>query len=252
MRSNRHLLRKSQEVDYTHNKSSPPRDGKGGTKMCYHVVVDLEMCKVPKSNRTRDYKWADETIQIGAVLLNDNYEIIDKFNTLVLPELGHIDGYIKNFTGIDNKDVAEAPKMAEAVKMFTDWIPEGDIEMVSWSMSDANQFRHELIGKGIENSRMEELLENWNDCQETFSEKLESDRSYNLGEALVIADIIQEGKAHDGLYDAYNTALLFVKMETEPEFKLNSIFENARNDEVEHLSSSLGDLFKGLDLQLAS
>lgn len=220
--------------------------------MCYHVVVDLEMCRIPKSSRTKAYKWADETIQIGAVLLNDSYEIIDKFNTLVSPELGHIDGYIRRFTGIDNKDVAEAPKMAEAMKMFTDWIPDGEVEMISWSMSDAHQFRHELIGKGIENSRMVELLENWNDCQAMFSEKIENSRNYNLGEALIIADIEQEGKSHDGLCDAYNTALLFIKMETESELKLNDVFEEARKEEIEHLSSSLEGLFRALDLQLAS
>ena len=34
-----------------------------------YVVIDLEMCKVPKLYR-RNYKHANETIQIGAVLLD--------------------------------------------------------------------------------------------------------------------------------------------------------------------------------------
>ena len=220
--------------------------------MSYHVVVDLEMCRIPKHNRTEAYRWADETIQIGAVLLNDEYEIVDQFNTFVSPEFGHIDGNIKRITGIENKDVVEAPQMSDAIRMFTDWIPDGDVEMVSWSMSDPWQFRHELEGKGIENCRMKKLLENWNDCQATFSERLENNRPYNLGEALIIADIEQKGPSHDGLWDAYNTALLFAKMETEPELKLNDIFEEARKEEVEHLSNSLADLFNALDLQLAS
>lgn len=220
--------------------------------MCYRVVVDLEMCGIPKNCRNSLFRWADETIQIGAVLLDENYEIVDRFNTYVSPEYGYINGKIRNLTGISNKDVVDAPKMTEALQMFTNWIPEGDVEMVSWSMSDAYQFRHELIGKQIENNRMEELLENWNDCQATFSEKLNKNRIYNLEEALIIADIEPKGSAHDGLWDAYNTALLFAKMETEPELVLNDVFEYARKEEVEHLSNTLGDLFKILDLQLAS
>ena len=39
--------------------------------MNQYVVVDLEMCKVPYSNRKKEFHGANETIQIGAVLLNE-------------------------------------------------------------------------------------------------------------------------------------------------------------------------------------
>ncbi len=51
--------------------------------MNQYVVVDLEMCKVPYSNRKKEFHGANETIQIGAVLLNENYEVVDEFNTYV-------------------------------------------------------------------------------------------------------------------------------------------------------------------------
>lgn len=220
--------------------------------MDYHVVIDLEMCKVPKSCRTKSYKWQNETIQIGAVLLDRDYEVIDSFNTFVSPEYGYVDPFIKSLTGIQPKDVANAPKMTEAIKMFTDWIPQGEVEIVSWSDSDENQLRREMTGKEISNDRMEELFETWKDCQVTFSEKMKAERRYNLREALIAADILQEGKEHDGLSDAYNTALLFSKMETEEDFKLNDVYEEARFGEVEHLSCTLGDVFGNLGIQLAS
>ena len=59
-----------------------------------YVIVDLEMCKVPKPMRTEKYHWSSETIQIGAVLVNENLEIIDEFNSYVHPEYGSIDDYI--------------------------------------------------------------------------------------------------------------------------------------------------------------
>ena len=51
--------------------------------MNQYVVVDLEMCKVHYSNRKKEFHGANETIQIGAVLLNENYEVVDEFNTYV-------------------------------------------------------------------------------------------------------------------------------------------------------------------------
>ena len=45
--------------------------------MSKYVIVDLEMCKVPKAVRSSKYHWSSETIQIGAVLVDDNLEIID-------------------------------------------------------------------------------------------------------------------------------------------------------------------------------
>ena len=50
-----------------------------------YLVLDLEMCKVPKNYRRKDYQYATETIQIGAVLLNESYEQIDTFREYVHP-----------------------------------------------------------------------------------------------------------------------------------------------------------------------
>ena len=220
--------------------------------MSYHVVIDLEMCKVPWSKRTETFNLQNETIQIGAVLLDDEYEIVGQFNSYVSPEYGFVDRYINNFTGISQKNVSKSPTMEEALKLFTEWVPAGEVEIVAWSANDERQIRREMEGKHIENPRMEELFENWTDCQKTFAEKLDTTRCFKLSEALVAADIAYEGRAHDGLSDAYNTALLFAKMETEENFAITEIYESTQNTEIEHLSSSLGDLFSSLNLQIAS
>ena len=43
--------------------------------MSKYVVIDLEMCKVPKNMRTSTYHWANETIQIGAVHSSTAFKI---------------------------------------------------------------------------------------------------------------------------------------------------------------------------------
>ena len=92
------------------------------------------------------------------------------------------------------------------------------------------------------------MLDSWIDCQKTFGEKLNSERCYRLSEALVAADIIYEDGAHDGLVDAYNTALLFAKMEKEDELSLNPYYRSMLFEEEENCCSTLGSLFSGIDM----
>ena len=216
--------------------------------MCNFAVVDLEMCRVPYGARKGKFRWANETIQIGAVLLNEALEIVDEFVTYVSPEYGFIDTYINKLTGIGRNDVSNAPTMEAALKAFVDWMPKGT-KVVSWSNNDELQIRHEIESKGIEIAGLDEILETWIDCQKTFADKMHNQRCYRLSEALVAADINYEDGAHDGLVDAYNTALLFAKMEKEEELILNSYYQRVVTGEPENTGFTLGNLFAGIDLQ---
>ncbi len=211
-----------------------------------YAVIDLEMCKVPKGYRKYGFKYRQETIQIGAVLLDENYEVIDEFDTFVKPQYGMIDSFIENLTGISQSDVAGAPCFEEALEAFLDWLPADDVRCVSWSGSDPKQLIHETFEKGIVDDRLEVIFANWIDCQKTFGKKMERKNPYSLEEALFISNIAPEGRAHNGLVDAANTATLFAKLETEPDFRLNELYETARSEEVEHLSFCMGDLFAGI------
>ena len=77
---------------------------------------------------------------------------------------------------------------------------------------------------------------------------MNSPKCYKLSEALIAADIMYEDGAHDGLVDAYNTALLFAKIERESELVLNPYYKRAITGEEDSLGFSLGNLFAGIDL----
>ena len=47
--------------------------------MSKYVVYDLEMCKVPKGVKREEFGCRQELIQIGAVLLDEEYNTIDSF-----------------------------------------------------------------------------------------------------------------------------------------------------------------------------
>ncbi|MCM1233073.1 MAG: exonuclease domain-containing protein [Ruminococcus flavefaciens] len=216
--------------------------------MCQYAIVDLEMCRVPYEMRKSNYHWKNETIQIGAVLLNESLEIEDEFSTYVCPQFGFIDAYINNLTGISKSNVNKAPNMEEALRKFINWLP-SDVKVVSWSRNDELQIRREIEAKKIFIEGLENILDNWIDCQKIFGDKMNSSKSYKLSEALVAADIMYEDGAHDGLVDAYNTALLFAKIEREPQLVLNPYYQNAISDEDSSSGFTIGNLFTNIDLK---
>ena len=212
-----------------------------------YVVLDFEMCKVPKGARCSEYHKANEIIQIGAVLLDEEYKMIGEFNKYIKPKYGKLDSFISSFTGIKWDALSEASSLEEVLKEFSEWIPESEVWMVAWSDSDQNQLYGEMTAKNVHNQRLEELSDFWIDSQKIYSEKVDNSRNYSLSEALVACDIDTKGRAHDGLSDAYNTGLLFAKLMTETELKLNSFYMEAKKEETSHLSCSLGDLLAGFN-----
>ncbi|SFG59572.1 exonuclease domain-containing protein [Oribacterium sp. WCC10] len=97
-----------------------------------HIVVDLEMNTIRRKDEARRI-CGFETIEIGAVMLDDNLQEIASFRTYVKPE--HCDGIAKNIsrlTGItdDNDegklDGAEMAFMDEV--LFSDEDKDDDCE----------------------------------------------------------------------------------------------------------------------------
>lgn len=214
----------------------------------FYLVIDLEMCKVPRDYRGKSYRYANETIQIGAVLLDDSFKRIGTLCQYVHPEHGVIDYFIENLTGIKNSQVKKAPKLDEALIHMIDWLGERDYKIYAWSESDRNQLLHEIKAKNMTDERIYAFMkaENWIDYQDVFTKRFELSRQLSLEEALGRAEIEPEGKFHDGLDDAVNTAYLIEKLELNPEYQLVSY--EMPDKPSERLCSTLGEFFTGLDL----
>ncbi len=198
--------------------------------MSKFAVLDLEMCDVPKGEKRKSFGYSHEIIQIGAVLIDDDYNICDSFMSFVKPEFGSLTPFIRRLTGISDKDLENAPESFEALSAFTDWLPD-DAYIVCWSGSDELQLSREMEGKGICLPKLSDLLYDWIDCQEMFSEKLNNYRQYSLSEAINMAGFVYEDDAHDALVDALNTAKLFIKLDSDPDFSLSPYLYGENNSE---------------------
>lgn len=102
------------------------REGKGKSSILFpddYVVVDIET-----TGLSPQY---DEIIEITAIKYKHG-EQVDTFSTLVKPEY-EIDEYITELTGITNEMVTTAPKIAECIADFKEFI--GDAIIVGYNVN---------------------------------------------------------------------------------------------------------------------
>ena len=212
-----------------------------------YLVIDLEMCKVPKRYRSKKYRYAYETIQVGAVLLDEDYEVIGRINQYVHPEYGVMDHFISNLTGIQNSHVKKAPCLKEVLIHMIDWLGDREYKVFAWSDSDYSQLKHEITSKEIQDLKIENFMntERWIDYQAKFGSRYGFTRSVSLEDALMYCNIDSEGRLHDGLYDAVNTAKMIQLLERNEAYQICNI--DFKTDS-EPLSFNMGNLFAGLDL----
>ena len=200
--------------------------------MNHYVVVDLEMCNVPSGAKREAFGSGSELIQIGAVLVDENYRVKDSFMTYVAPQFGRIDPYIQRLTGISEKQTKDAPCTKDALEAFAQWLPD-DVQLVAWSGHDRQQIRREIRGKELNIPRLDNYMEKecWIDCQQLFADKLDTHKCFRLSEALVLAGIDYDEGAHDALVDARNTAQLFGKVNCDQALCLSPYFIRADRED---------------------
>lgn len=215
-----------------------------------YLVIDLEMCKVPKHYRNNKYKYANEIIQVGAVLLDEEYEIIGKLNQYVHPEYGVLDHFITNLTGIHGNQVKHAPKLEAVLKHMIDWLGDREYKIFAWSDSDYKQLQHEINSKEIIDDQIDNFMqcERWIDYQAVYGSRFDFAKPVSLKEALMYCGVDVDGKLHDGLDDAVNTASIIKKLEQEKDFVLYN-YDVESQEDSEPLNFCLGDLFSRLNLE---
>lgn len=170
-----------------------------------HIVIDLEMNKIEKQYRGA-LKLSSELIEIGAVRMDEHFEVIDSYQTYVSPDYGPMDERIIELTGITDDKLVGAPRFAKAMDQFAAWIGTDRTKFYSWSLSDLRQFQNESKFKEYPGKIIKKMETNWNDFQEEYSRLLGIEKKIRLKQAVTAADYEFTGAAHTALADAVNTA----------------------------------------------
>ena len=211
-----------------------------------HLVVDLEMNTIRRKSEARKI-WNMETIEIGAVMLDDNLEEIASFRTYVKPEFNDcIERKITRLTGITDDMVKNAPSFSEALKMFTNWClgTNDDVTIYAWSESDYMQISKEMLLKNYQVSENEKdlLLNEWSDFQHEFDSHLGFQKQVSLKMALDMAGVDFFGREHDALDDARNTAELLNILRDTTLFNL-TLRKIKEAMEPSKINNTMGELF---------
>lgn len=171
-----------------------------------HVFIDLEFCTCfRKSSPLRT-----ETIEIGAVKIDDEFKVIGEFDRLVRPDFAtSIPSTERALTGITWAMVENESSFTDVMDDFVKWVGTDDYTIYSWSNNDAIQVLREARVKGFPASDLG-MFRKWVDFQQVFMAAIGVKNQISLERAIEVADLYFVGEAHRAVVDSYNTARLFI------------------------------------------
>lgn len=207
----------------------------------YHIFVDFEMtCGFDRNFITGAP--IHEIIEIGAVKLDEDYVVVDRFVMKIKPQYcTQLSRKCTKLTGITDRELADAPTLDEALILFEDWIGSGRVRIFSWSDSDKKQLEQECKTKGLYHT-MPEVFQRWLDFQRIFMRVYGFERQVSLRNAMEWIGFDFEGKQHNALYDAINSARLQALMkDPERNAQKKELFKQMNNHF--RINTCIGDLF---------
>lgn len=100
----------------------------------FYVIMDLEW---NNSYNKQKRCFVNEVLEIGAVLVDEELEVIDTFSVIIRSQLiKKLSGRVKNLTHISNEDMSSGVSFQRAVSDFMKWIGGRKCVFMSWGNSD--------------------------------------------------------------------------------------------------------------------
>ncbi len=153
-----------------------------------------------------------EVIQIGAVKLNEEMEIIGSYSIIVKPRFFcKLHRHVRDLTGITQHMIDRGTPLPEAAESFRRFCGK-DFVLLTWGPDDVPMFR--------ENLTAHKIASEWLDCdydlQRIYSRQREGGaaKQRSLEFAMEALGVEQTLPAHDALNDAYFTAMVAKKLDT--------------------------------------
>lgn len=150
-----------------------------------------------------------EIIQIGAVKLNEQFEPLDTFNTLIRPQIyPRLHPFVEKITGIHPEQLAGQPAFPAAYEAFLAFIGTDPAILCTWGGDDIKSLYRNIYYHGLD---AEALTDQFLNVQPFAAEYLdhETGKAIGLKHAVQELGIPEESVFHDALNDARYTAQVF-------------------------------------------
>lgn len=177
-----------------------------------YMIFDLEFNQgfhYKKENYTTiNLECPFEIIDIGAIKLDEEFNVIDTFNSLIKPSIyKRLHPYVKKITGISKEKLKLAPTINELYVQFMEFINDVDVLCV-WGSADIK----ELI-RNIEYHKLDSSIvpTKYIDVQQHASKFLNSKNGNSIGleNAAKLLNITIDNQFHMAYNDAFYTAEVF-------------------------------------------
>lgn len=178
-----------------------------------YIVFDLEATCWEGYDKSQN-----ETIEIGAVLINDKKEVVSEFVEFIKP-LKHpqLSDFCKELTTIQQEDVDQAPYFSEVIEQFKSWIgyPNEPYVLCSWGFYDRKQFESDCQVHGLNADWVKHHIS----LKHQHGKIRKLRRALGMKNALLHENLELTGTHHRGIDDARNIAKIFLKYFDEWDFE---------------------------------
>ena len=173
-----------------------------------YIVFDLEWNQSPNGHAGEHPRMPFEIIEIGAVRLDDKYNLTGEFSRLIKPKLyTKFHKYIKDILNYDEeKLMKEGIPFKEACQEFLDWCGENDKDYVfcTWGPSDLSYLQNNMDFYKMK--KLEYPLKFY-DIQQIYAAKYtKTGEICKLEKAVKKLKLKEDRPFHAAINDAYYTA----------------------------------------------
>ena len=178
-----------------------------------YIVIDLEF------NQPFHFKTGFQTtlnpdcpfeiIQIGAVKLDEQFHILDKFNALIKPVIyPRIHPYVEKITNLSYEQLKFGVSFFEAYENFVKFIGKKDTILCTWGNDDIKSLFKNILFYDLDTTKICNSFINVQKFASMYL-KYEEGKSIGLKNAVIELNIKMEEPFHNALNDAIYTAKIF-------------------------------------------
>lgn len=177
------------------------------------IVFDLEWNQSPGGKKHSNSRIPFEIIEIGAVKVDENNEIVDNFHRLIKPQVYNwIHDSIHDVIHINYSDLEKGIPFPQAVREFFEWCG-NDYGLFTWGNQDLTELQRNM--KYYEMLYLLPGPVTYYDVQKLFGLYFEKDKvRRSLEYAIDYLKISKDRGFHRALEDAFYTAEVLKEIET--------------------------------------
>lgn len=178
-----------------------------------YVIFDLEWNQPYQSDfeylKHTKMELTGEIIQIGAVKLDDSFEVIDTFSAIIKPQfLSHLHHQVLKLTGLNKEDIMGGVGFKQMIDRFKKWCGQETI-LLSWGCDDLLIMLENLRVHHIE----DDFNDRWYDAQRIYGWHINQNTAQiSVKRALAQQKIVRDLRQHDALNDAIYAAKILQKI----------------------------------------